>query len=100
MLGCVPWDAELIAPRVMDLANYLDAGILNSGDMEFRRLRSITFCARTVGNILGRVRPGVLLVTPGDRSDVLVAASLVRDERYKIRCYSISPVALVQNLQF
>lgn len=76
MLGCVPWDAELIAPRVMDLANYLDAGILNSGDMEFRRLRSITFCARTVGNILGRVRPGVLLVTPGDRADVLVAASL------------------------
>ncbi|MCL4169515.1 UNVERIFIED_CONTAM: hypothetical protein GTU68_027692, partial [Idotea baltica] len=35
-----------------------------------------TFCARTVGNILGRVRPGVLLVTPGDRSDVLVAAAL------------------------
>lgn len=76
MLGCVPWDPELIAPRVMDLAKYLDAGVLNEGDMEFRRLRSITFCARTVGNILGRVRPGVLLVTPGDRSDVLVAASL------------------------
>lgn len=76
MLGCVAWNPELIAPRVIDLANYLDAKILNEGDMQFRRLRSITFCARTVGNILGRVRPGVLLVTPGDRSDVLVAASL------------------------
>ena len=76
MLGCVPWDPELIAPRVMDLAKYLNADVLHQGDMEFRRLRSITFCARTVGNILGRVRPGVLLVTPGDRSDVLVAASL------------------------
>ncbi|NVK24464.1 MAG: phosphate acetyltransferase [Gammaproteobacteria bacterium] len=76
MLGCVKWNPELMAPRVIDLAKYLDASILNEGDMEFRRLRSITFCARTVGNILGRVRPGVLLVTPGDRSDVLVAASL------------------------
>lgn len=76
LLGCVPWNSDLIAPRVIDLANYLDAKILNKGDMEFRRLRSITVCARTVGNILGRVRPGVLLITPGDRSDVLVAASL------------------------
>ncbi|MDU0111818.1 phosphate acetyltransferase [Psychrosphaera aquimarina] len=76
MLGCVPWNPELIAPRVKDLQHYLNAKILNKGDMEFRRLRSITFCARTVGNILGRVRPGVLLVTPGDRSDVLVAAAL------------------------
>ncbi len=76
MLGCVPWDPELIAPRVKDLQQYLGAKILNEGDMEFRRLRSITFCARTVGNILGSVQPGVLLVTPGDRSDVLVAASL------------------------
>ena len=76
MLGCVPWNPELIAPRVKDLADYLDAKILNEGDMEFRRLRSITVCARTVGNILARVRPGVLLVTPGDRSDILVAASL------------------------
>lgn len=76
LLGCVPWNADLIAPRVKDLAEYLDAKVINEGDIEFRRLRSITVCARTVGNILGRVRPGVLLVTPGDRSDVLVAASL------------------------
>lgn len=76
LLGAVPWNADLIAPRVKDLAEYMDAKVINEGDIEFRRLRSITVCARTVGNILGRVRPGVLLVTPGDRSDVLVAASL------------------------
>lgn len=76
LLGCIPWNPDLIAPRVKDLAQFLNAEVLNAGDMEFRRLRSITVCARTVGNILGRVRPGVLLVTPGDRSDVLVAASL------------------------
>ncbi|MBE0363290.1 phosphate acetyltransferase [Pseudoalteromonas ulvae UL12] len=76
LLGCVPWDFELVAPRVSDLARYLNAEIVNEGDMAHRRLRSVTFCARTVSNILNHFNPGVLLVTPGDRSDVLVAACL------------------------
>ncbi|ATC94366.1 phosphate acetyltransferase [Pseudoalteromonas tunicata] len=76
LLGSVPWDFELVAPRVSDLARYLKAEILNEGDFAHRRLRSVTFCARTVSNILCHFTPGVLLVTPGDRSDVLVAACL------------------------
>uniref|UniRef100_UPI0038F5EE0E DRTGG domain-containing protein n=1 Tax=Streptomyces scabiei TaxID=1930 RepID=UPI0038F5EE0E len=74
--GSIPWDFELVAPRVKDLSAYLKAQILNEGDMAHRRLRSVTFCARTVSNILSHFTPGVLLVTPGDRSDVLVAACL------------------------
>ncbi len=76
MLGAVPWHFDLVAPRVMDLAKYLGAEVLNYGDIEHRRLRSITFCARTVQNILCHFTPGALLVTPGDRSDILVAACL------------------------
>ena len=76
LLGSVPWYQDLVAPRVMDLAKYLNAEILNYGDIEHRRLRSVTFCARTVSNILNHFSPGALLVTPGDRSDVLVAACL------------------------
>ncbi len=76
LLGVVPWDFELVAPRVKDLCQYLGANIINQGDMEHRRLRRVTFCARTVSNILNYFTPGTLLVTPGDRSDVLVAACL------------------------
>ncbi len=76
LLGMVPWDFDLVAPRVIDLAHYLKADVINPGDMQHRRLRRITFCARTVSNILNHITPGVLLVTPGDRSDVLVAACL------------------------
>lgn len=76
LLGVVPWNFDLIAPRVQDLANYIDAQILNSGDMEHRRLRSINFCARTVSNMISHFTPNTLLVTPGDRSDVIIAACL------------------------
>ena len=44
--------------------------------MAHRRLRHVTFCARTVSNILNHFTPGVLLVAADDRSDVLVAACL------------------------
>lgn len=76
LLGSIPWDFELVAPRVKDLSAYLKAEVLNEGDMVHRRLRRVTFCARTVSNILNHFTPGALLVTPGDRSDVLVAACL------------------------
>jgi len=61
---------------VRDLCEYLKAEVINEGDMAHRRLRRVTFCARTVSNILSHFTPGALLVTPGDRSDVLVAACL------------------------
>ena len=76
LLGIVPWQFDLIAPRVQDLARYINAKVLNAGDMEHRRLRSIHVCARTVTNMISHFTPNSLLVTPGDRSDVIVAASL------------------------
>ena len=76
LLGSIPWDFDLVAPRVRDLCEYLKAEVINEGDMAHRRLRRVTFCARTVSNILSHFTPGALLVTPGDRSDVLVAACL------------------------
>ena len=55
LLGTIPWELDLIAPRVKDIADYLDATILNEGDMYHRRIRSVTFCARTVGNLVSHL---------------------------------------------
>lgn len=76
LLGAVPWDFDLIAPRIQDLAYFIKAKILHHGDIEHRRLRSINFCARTVSNMVSHFTANSLLVTPGDRSDVIVAACL------------------------
>ncbi|WP_022961805.1 phosphate acetyltransferase [Halopseudomonas pelagia] len=76
LIGCIPWQAELNAPRTADVAALLDARILHPGDMQHRRVLDIALCARTVPNIVDRLKPGTLIVTPGDRDDVIIAASL------------------------
>ncbi len=76
LLGAVPWELDLIAPRVADIANYLDAKVIHSGDIDHRRIRSVTFCARTVANLVSHLMPGRLIVTPGDRVDIIIATCL------------------------
>lgn len=76
VLGCIPWSFELIATRVIDMCRHLNAQIINEGDIQTRRIKSVTFCARSLPNMLEHFRPGSLLVTSADRPDVLVAACL------------------------
>ncbi|MFN3581906.1 MAG: phosphate acetyltransferase [Pseudomonas sp.] len=76
LIGCIPWQDELNAPRTSDVAALLQTSILHAGDMENRRVMDIALCARTVPNIVERLRPGTLIVAPGDRDDVIIAASL------------------------
>ncbi len=76
LLGTVMWDIDLIAPRVCDISNYLEAKVLNDGDMAHRRFRSVAFCARTVSNLVSYLVPGRLIVTPGDRTDIIIATCL------------------------
>lgn len=76
VLGCVPWSFELIATRAIDMAKHLNARIINEGDIKTRRVKSVTFCARSIPHMLEHFRPGSLLVTSADRPDVLVSACL------------------------
>lgn len=76
LLGTIMWEIDLIAPRVIDICNYLDAKIVNIGDMEHRRFRSVAFCARTVSNLVSYLVPGRLIVTPGDRTEIIIATCL------------------------
>ncbi len=76
LLATIPWDMDLIAPRVLDIVEYLEAKVINKGDMEHRRIRSISFCARSVSNLMSHLQPSRLIVTPGDRTDIIIATCL------------------------
>ena len=76
LIGCIPWQSELSAPRSSDVASQLKARVLHPGDMHQRRVLDIVLCARTVPNTLHLYRPGTLLVVPGDRDDVIISSSL------------------------
>ncbi|UBX51134.1 phosphate acetyltransferase [Providencia alcalifaciens] len=76
VLATIPWNFDLIATRAIDMAKHLNAQIVNEGEINTRRVKSVTFCARSIPHMLEHFRPGSLLVTSADRPDVLVSASL------------------------
>ncbi|WGE76211.1 phosphate acetyltransferase [Actinobacillus equuli] len=76
LLACVEWKSDLIATRAIDLAKHLHAAIINEGEIQSRRIRGVTFCARSLPHMVDHFKAGSLLVTSADRPEVLVAASL------------------------
>lgn len=76
LLGAVPWEQQLASPRTRDIAEYLGARILNAGEIDRRRVVDVSLCARTVVNMTNRLRPDALIVTPGDRDDVILATCM------------------------
>ena len=76
VLGTIPWQRNLISPRTLDIARQLQAETFNEGDLATRRVNTITLCARTLPNMLNRLTAGTLIVTPGDRVDIILACAL------------------------
>ena len=76
LLGAIPFADELNRLRTSDVAQALGAQVLSAGEADQRRVGKIILCARTVPNTVHLLQPGVLVVTPGDRDDVILAASL------------------------
>lgn len=75
-LGKVTWNPALMAPRLLDVAKYMKLESLNEGGDFNRRVTNVTICARTLPNIIGSLKAGSLVVTPGDREDILLAVCL------------------------
>ncbi|MCX8582540.1 MULTISPECIES: phosphate acetyltransferase [unclassified Gilliamella] len=76
VLGCIPWNIDLSSCRTYDIANHLQAKIINEGGIKNRRIKHVSFCSRSVPNIINHLQPNALLVTSADRADVLVTICL------------------------
>ncbi|ATX82502.1 phosphotransacetylase [Mariprofundus ferrinatatus] len=75
-IGAIPWLPSLVAPRTADVAHYLGAEVLHAGEMQQRRVQCMELCARTLANTLSVYQPHTLLIFPGDREDIFVAACM------------------------
>lgn len=75
-IAIVPCNADLMSPRVKDIGDALRAQFLYAGDAATRRVRDVAICAMTVPNAMKAMKPGTLVLTPGDRSDILLAAAM------------------------
>jgi phosphate acetyltransferase len=76
LLGLIPWDNQLMSLRTSDVARQLPTRWISEGDKHGRRVKHTVMCARTLPNMLQSLRPDTLLVTPGDRDDIILACAL------------------------
>src|ERR1700754_900330 len=72
----VPDEPLLVAPTVADLQAAVN-GTLVSGDTELmsREVMGVVVAGMTADHVLERLREGVAVITPGDRSDVVLAVA-------------------------
>ncbi|MGO3177123.1 phosphate acetyltransferase [Psychrobacter sp.] len=76
LIGVVPFSDSLSVPRTWDIAAELDATWLNVGEAKSRRINQISLTARSIARVDEVFKRGTLLVIPGDRDDLLLAAGL------------------------
>jgi phosphate acetyltransferase len=84
VIGVIPDNPELTACRTIDIARYLDAEVLNEGEISLRRVRRISLLARTLPNLVHTMTAGSILITPGDRADVVVLTALAAASKIPI----------------
>ena len=75
LIAAVPHRPELTWLRVRDLVRELDPQVLSEGDLS-RRIRDVAVFAQGVPGGLRVLTEGRLVVVPGDRHDVVMAACL------------------------
>ena len=75
LIGCIPWQRELIAPRVRDIMHMIGAQILNEGQLN-RRVTHVALGAPTLLNVCQELRAGAMMIIPGDRDDLLLATCM------------------------
>ncbi|VFP78487.1 Phosphate acetyltransferase [Candidatus Erwinia haradaeae] len=84
VLGYIPWTLKALAPRALDVCNYLKANIINEGAISSRQITLIKFYSGTLINILPLFRRESLLVISSDRLDLLVTCCLAEKNNREI----------------
>jgi len=76
IIAAAPLEDRLNAPRLLDIATALNLKVEHAGNMSRSRVHEVVVAARSIENVIDRLRPGALVVAPTDRSDVMLATAL------------------------
>ncbi len=70
----IPEEPKLGKPSVADVLKWLDAKVLYGADMVSNLVDSYVIAAMQLGNFLNYLERGSLVITPGDRSDIILGS--------------------------
>jgi phosphate acetyltransferase len=74
--GVIENNPALSAPRTIDVARHLGAEVMIEGQIGTRRVLDTVLAARSVNEVIPRLKPGALVISAGDRDDVMLATAL------------------------
>ncbi len=78
LFGMVPQIPVLSQPRMGEIAAKVGAKVLFGKEYLDNLVSGTKVAAMLIGNMLERIKDGMLLITPGDRDDVLISAMVSR----------------------
>jgi len=75
LLGVIPVQEQLAAPNLSQIVDEVDGRWLNARESGYNeRIRKVVVGAMAARGIIDYLVPGNLIITPGDRDDILLAA--------------------------
>ncbi len=76
VVASIPWTQQFVAPRVKDLAHAIEAHPIRRGLWKSVRVESVAICTMSVAKAIYYFQDGALIITTGDRPDIIIAATL------------------------
>lgn len=75
LLGCIPVEETLTEPNLNQVVNEVGGRWLNGREQgETERVRKVIIGAMAAKGIVDYLNPGMLIITPGDREDIILSA--------------------------
>ncbi len=74
LLGCLPAESILANATLGQICKTIKGQFVNGRERSRRRVKKIIIGAMNSSHVMEHFRPGTLVITPGDREDVILAA--------------------------
>ncbi|WP_320143979.1 phosphate acetyltransferase [uncultured Cohaesibacter sp.] len=78
LIAAYPVTQSLNAPRLKDVVAEFGCNIRYQGGLDMARMEDVVVAARPPEHLVKLFKPGTLVVTPGDRSDVIMTTALAQ----------------------
>ena len=98
LLGCIPTEPLLASATVDQVCSEIGGELLNAGERSRRKVNNVIIGAMNSGHALRFFDIGTLVITPGDREDIILAA-LSTNSIPDSKCHRIAALVLSGDLR-
>jgi BioD-like phosphotransacetylase family protein len=98
LVGLVPYVSQLARPTILQICEVLNGKVLSGEDKLSKQFDNIIVGAMTPRHAIDYFKPNSLLITPGDREDIILAAITTYCTTQDFQCNIIPGIILTGGL--